>query len=524
MNETFMMSQKVKNTYRVNSILFSIKQIPIVKNIVPVALYKSGGLKIFAGIISILLELSNTFVTKPLYLIVFIMLPSMDNWIFRTDVFLHIFLFLTILGTAFNSHYFEASKHKYYAISLLRMDTRKYVISNYIYFCFKIFVGFLSTTVTLGLLFDINMFICILIPMLPVASKTIVNAIVLHVTNKSDNAYNEEKPTPKRWAFMIVCLILAYVPIFLGFTINATVLVVITLLTIILAIPAIIYLLKFENYTMFYKKLLSPSVVVFNLSDGMAVANKKAYSKQIEHLKVNTKNKKGYAYFHEIFVQRHRKLLARSAKSTMIVSIFVVLVSLVGVFISPDFSSQVNNFTLTFLPYCLFIMFFINRGQTIAVFMFGNCDSSMLSYSFYRQPSAVLALFTQRLKTIVGLNLLPASVIAIGLPLLLYFSGGTDNALNYLILFVSILAMSVFFSSHSLIVYYLLQPYNKESKLKSGTYSIVNTITAFAVFALMNAKIPTIWFGLVMIIFMVSYTSLAIFLAYKLAPKTFKLR
>ena len=48
---------------------------------------------------------------------------------------------------------------------------------------------------------------------------------------------------------------------------------------------------------------------------------------------------------------------------------------------------------------------------------------------------------------------MPATVIAVGLPLLLFLSGGTDQILNYVLLFVSILAMSVFFSVHTLVMY-----------------------------------------------------------------------
>ena len=48
----FRISFALKNTYRVNSILYSLKQIPLVKRILPESLYASGGLKIFAGILA----------------------------------------------------------------------------------------------------------------------------------------------------------------------------------------------------------------------------------------------------------------------------------------------------------------------------------------------------------------------------------------------------------------------------------------------------------------------------------------
>ena len=51
MLKSFVISFKLRNTYRVNSIIYSIKQLPIIKKILPNSLYKSRGLKIFANII-----------------------------------------------------------------------------------------------------------------------------------------------------------------------------------------------------------------------------------------------------------------------------------------------------------------------------------------------------------------------------------------------------------------------------------------------------------------------------------------
>lgn len=59
---------------------------------------------------------------------------------------------------------------------------------------------------------------------------------------------------------------------------------------------------------------------------------------------------------------------------------------------------------------------------------------------------------------------------------LLYTSGGTDEPLHYAILVVSSLSMSIFFSVHYLTIYYLLQPYNAATEVKSGAYQLVLSI------------------------------------------------
>ena len=132
---------------------------------------------------------------------------------------------------------------------------------------------------------------------------------------------------------------------------------------------------------------------------------------------------------------------------------------------------------MTWLPYFAFIMYLINRGTGFTQALFMNCDHSLLTYSFYKRPGFVLRLFRIRLREIIKVNAVPALVIGCGLALILYVSGGTANPLDYVVLVVTILAMSAFFSIHYLTVYYLLQPYTAGTELKSGTYRIVMVLT-----------------------------------------------
>ena len=121
-------------------------------------------------------------------------------------------------------------------------------------------------------------------------------------------------------------------------------------------------------------------------------------------------------------------------------------------------------------------------------------------------------------------NLLPASVIGGGLALLLFATGGTDNPLNYVVLFVSVVALSIFFSVHYLTLYYLLQPYNSGTEIKSGTYQFMTGATYFVCYMTMQVKMSTVIFGIMTIVFCVIYCIAASILVYKLAPKTFRIR
>ena len=68
MNKTLKISFALKNTYRVNSILYSLKQMLLIKMILPSVLYGARGLKIFANILSVIWEILSAFLGKLIYL------------------------------------------------------------------------------------------------------------------------------------------------------------------------------------------------------------------------------------------------------------------------------------------------------------------------------------------------------------------------------------------------------------------------------------------------------------------------
>ena len=84
--------------------------------------------------------------------------------------------------------------------------------------------------------------------------------------------------------------------------------------------------------------------------------------------------------------------------------------------------------------------------------------------------------------------------------------------------------MSAFFSVHYLTIYYLLQPYNAATEMKSGTYQLVLSATYFVCYLIMKMRMPTFVFGLACIAFCLIYAAAACLLVYRLAPDTFRLR
>ena len=166
MDKTLRLSFSLKNTYRVNGILFSLKQIPLLKRLLPATLYKVKGLKIFANILSVLWEIVSTFIGKFLYFVTMVCgVGTLYKELPENMVFLHILLFLTVIGSFMNTHLFNPTKDKYYAMILMRMDAREYTLVNYLYSILKVVVGFLPFTILFGMDRDVPLWFCLLLPL-----------------------------------------------------------------------------------------------------------------------------------------------------------------------------------------------------------------------------------------------------------------------------------------------------------------------------------------------------------------------
>lgn len=524
MLKTFITSFKLQSTYRTNSVIYSIKQLPLIKRILPNSLYKSRGLKIFASIISVLWEILNIFIGKILYILLMIFMTLTWYHTNQSDTFIHLFVFLTLAGGVLNTYMLNPTKDKYYAIILMNINAREYGLSNYYYQLVKLVIGFLPFTILFGTVSGVPLWVQILLPFFVVAVKLIVMNFMICNYKKTKKIANENLPTKFVWSFIGICLLLAYgVPV-LGITINSTIFLCVSIVTILLGIYSLIKIHSFKDYRKMYKQILTESNVYMLEKANGTQAMKDNSLKQIELDKNYTSNKSGFAYFHELFVKRHKKILTEAVKKQSVVILVIITAMIIGISVNDTFKSKTNEILLIYLPYFVFIMYLINRSSSVTQAMFMNCDHSMLTYRIYRTPKVILGIFKERLKTLITINLLPAFLIGGGLALLLYLSGGTDNPLNYAILFVSIIAMSIFFSVHYLVMYYLLQPYNVSTEMKSSTYKVVQFLTYIVSYYMIQIKMPIFGFGIATIVFCIAYSLISLFLAYKYAPKTFKLR
>ncbi len=517
---------KLEVAYTVNGIIYALKQIPLVKKILPSKLYSCSGLKIFALIVMLFIRFVEVFLYKVLYIFPLIFIPvSTFNEIHgeanSSSFFLHILFFMTLIGTFINSNLFEASRHRYYAVILMRMNARDHTIAHYSVYLVKLVVGFLAILMIFGGLCGVPIWMRLVLPFGIAGCKLLYNTWTLYRFSRKNGDYDLKKSGQKVIA-LVVLAAAAYIPCLIGFPLPSYVTIALFGIAAIGGVFGYVYMTRYNLYRPIYQQTLTDSAV--DRKDLALKTRKQNVEKSISADTNITSNKEGFEFLNDLFVKRHKKLLW---KTTMFISagcLAVAAIMFVIILAFPDSRSTFKSVPLKGLPYLTFIMYFLNRGTGITQALFMNCDHSLLTYSVYKQRSNILKLFRIRLREIIKINIVPALIIGVSLAVMLALCGGSGDPLDYIILLISVPCISIFFSVHYLTIYYLLQPFNAGTEMKSGMYTFITSATYFACYMLMQCRFPTHIFGLITIIFSLLYCVIACLLVYRFAPKSFRIR
>lgn len=527
MFKTLRISFSLKNTYRVNSILYSLSQMPVVRKIIPSDIYSVKGLKILANVAAVIGEILSAFSGKLLYFLLLVMcITDLYELSYNSEgpMALHLMLFLSVAGACVNTCMFTPSRDKYYALVTLKIDAKQYTLVNYLYSMLKIIVAYGVLSFVFFYPLGVSAFQCVLIPLFVAGIKTAGDGISLLNYEKHSTVKNENNPGILSWICIVTAFLFAFGLPFAGLIFPSEVSTVIMALITVAGCAFVPKILNFPHYRAMYRELLSDTQ---SMQTDKTLQTKLRQDKNRDNISSDNNpqsSKKGLEFLNELFIKRHKKILWTSALKTTFIAGGIFVAAVVFLFVKPEMKENINGMLLTYLPYFVFIMYLINRGSGFTEALFVNCDRSLMCYPFFRNRDFILRLFTLRLWEIIKINLLPSAVIGFSLSALMFLSGGTDNPLNYAVLFVSVVALSIFFSVHYLTLYYLLQPYNAETEVRSGAYKVITGLTYLLCYGMIQIKMSTLVFGLITIIFCVMYCITACLLVYRFAPSTFRIR
>ena len=163
-------------------------------------------------------------------------------------------------------------------------------------------------------------------------------------------------------------------------------------------------------------------------------------------------------------------------------------------------------------------------GNRITKAMFYNCDLAMLKFGWYRRGPVILKNFVLRFRRICGVNLLMSGAVCIMFTALTLCAGGRPPAADYIAFLIAILCLAVFFSVHSLGMYYLFQPFTSDLKVKNPFFAIINGVMYAVCYACIQIRSTPTWFTPVVLAVTVVYSAVILLAVWKRAPKTFRVK
>jgi len=514
MLETLKNSLNVRSAYKTNTFIYSFKTIPVIGKLIPDTVYGEPAFKELFKIFSFIIG----FITKVIMNVVLILIMYyLNKGLFDGTYisFLMMFLIISILSNLYVPVTFNTKRDADYLISNLRMNPKMYLLGTY----FVDLIGMYIIQVPIYMIFlhllRANMLIAFLLPFIYICLSIFSSCLrMMFIKNKLLKTFINLLITCGVLGFLYYYIssyeVVNFIPMIFG----------VFVIFIVIGLLSLVYLIKYNHYRKTFKLLHVKSLEDNEYKE----ANLKAITASIVLDENITSNYEGFDLIHDLFVKRHRKMLTDPVKiACYIIGSILIFMCLITYFF--DIKEPIHKFIMNGMGYIAFIMYFINRGDQICKAMFMNCDCALLNYRLYRSPKTILEMFTRRLKTSIKLNLIPAGIMSVGGAILLMITGD-NNAMNYILFVLTILSMSMFFSIHYLVMYYLLQPFSEKTEVKNKAYSFINILVYLFCYIPIYYEIPLPLsiIGPIVIIFTIVYSLIGLALAYKLAPKTFKIR
>ncbi len=515
-----------------NHFIYQLQHLPWVGKKIPNRAYRLSTLKMILSIAAELAVALFGFLGALLTLAVLIIGPmyAMNRNLADTDLFYHFYFFVFFLAVPLGTNIIFQTRDMtaYTMVNILNIDQRDFLVSRIIYTLGLKTARYMLLLMLGTLLIGISLLESLMLSGYILFAALIWEAVSLAIFKKfKHNLYD-------RPGYVILSLILllaiCYLLRYQGITLKLRLFLnsgYLFSLLLILAAFSLSWLYNFKSYSAVTKNTIRREKLLEmeGLLKNAAFADVNLAEKKLVREKVTgTDHLQGYALFNHLFFARHRRIITKPVRIKVAVVAVLALLTWIFLLLKPEYSGAAREIILAGSPYLLFIMYLLSAGEKFSRALFFNCDRYMLKERYYKDKRAILSNFTLRLKKATSLNLLPAAAVAI-------FLLGTGTAAGMgiavvclLPMIVTVFSLSLFFSTHYLFIYYMLQPYTADLTQKSLLYSAINWLIYLICYGCIHIKTTSLIFTLGVISFTLLYTAAAIILTYKLAPKTFKLR
>lgn len=524
-----------------NRLIYYVQRLPLIGKRIGDSAYSSLGLKRVAAAAALLLLILWGFLTSMLYIGLIVYLPVV---IVGKDLaqgqqlnlFWHIFGILSfIVAGVTSAKVLEPKRGKYIAVKLMRLPANRYMRSTLSYKYVTLFVYLLSAVLLFSSLLGAPPSQGILLTAGAVMWR--ICCEFLHLRLFQQTGHVLVKNNAVVWIVILAGYITAFTPLLLdGASPWGTSLIEalpFSIICIVLGMLAGGYLLFRADYRDAVDAATKRDDPLLDLGRLMSEAQKTSVKAKdsdysTETLDVNRQkfeNKEGYDYINAIFFSRHKSLIRQPFYKRLAILAAAGAAMILVAFLNPEPAAAISARIGSLLPILILVMAFLTVGEQLCKAMFFHCDLKLLRQSFYRQDAPKH--FRIRLVRILGMNLLLAALLALVLTLAAMAAGFPEGAglhSDFILLWVSSLALAVFFSVHHLFLYYIFQPYTTELNAKNPFFHLFSGIVSGIFVILINVKPDPVVFSVSTAGLSLVYVAAVLVLIRKYAPRTFRVK
>ena len=565
---------RMRSIISYNGLVYALKMTPVIGRIIPDSLYGTAVLKLLFGLIYVCKELFLMFIGKffglgMIYLASFILATEyiesgMGEGLTKAGLFgnfaLMFFIVYALFGIIINMRIFRCTTEKEYLVFMLRMDARKLNNTLFIYDLAKLFIGYLIVG-PFAALAGAPLWAWLGIPILSIFIKVFgagYQAFIYRIKHKRGKSMTANK------IFTAVSLSVGMIsfPLIACFIINGMFIPT----KYLLIAAAVLMLLGVWGFTVLntfdtshHKRALRDNIVKTDLNEQKDQEAMKQFKKITAAGSVK-ESRKGFDFLNALFVRRHRKILyfRPVAIAVMIAAVLaIIILSVIGEYKEQFGSAETSRMVLHNLLNLILMKHYedpllpYNEESTMSFFrylaqkhllamivpiaagdisfkatqaMYINCDNSLMTFSFFKRRDKIMQLFDIRLKQLIKINAIPAITIALAANFFLFYTGGQDYPLQYLVTIVIAILFGAVNSMTGLAMYYLFQPFTKTVNVKSGAYVLILSAEFIAGSIIIWLPVPSLILLPILTVFSFLYIYFLRKTISKLAPETWRIR
>lgn len=525
---------KIRSSSAVNLFFYYVQRFPLIGRVVKPTAYANVELKLAITNIVLILMLVWSVASKLLYLFLLVFLPvtMLHETIPAEDLelFTHIFFMISFVVAGVSScNVLEPKRERYVAVKLMRMSPGRYMHAFLSYRYVVFFVSYLPALMIFVWLLEGTWVQAALLAVAAAMWRIICEYIHLKLFEKTGIVL--VKKVALVWLVIAVGYAAAYLPLWLDDAPLTSSLLQHWLPPVIMMVLggwAAIRLAKYRHYREAVEASTKRDDPYLNVGAMMADAQKASIQTKDQDYEESTQqqdklqSKQGYAYLNAIFFARHRSLIRTPVYKRMAIVAALGILGAVAMVFLKDRMDSIQLAPSAFFPFLAVVFSSITVGEKICRAMFYHCDLALTRHSFYR--SAAFEHFGIRLRQIVGHNLLIALVIGAALSMVTLIVDVDHLTMEFALMWLNVISLSIFFSIHHVFLYYIFQPYSTELNVKNPFYFVFTMVVSAACGLAIFLPIAPSVFTAIVVSLTVVYFVIALFMVRRYGHRTFRVK